>query len=226
MQLNLCSSIRPRFALACSALCAAMFAHSAQAGLIVDLGGGWEAEIIAAPTDYADVSTDFVDEEKNRIFIQKFWEFLTIDEETGQPEAAHIMFRQTKPDNQTVDRIIINNETIVNHTGMSWTSFHMIVVGNKARFNPNASKKFSVDPFTSLKFTNDDQTANITGGVLPSSNTPWTPGLETGRLVIDVNLNGNNPAKFTLKEFGGSIPAPGALALFGLAGIGRRRRRS
>jgi hypothetical protein len=206
-----------------AALCAAFLpVHSAQAGLIIDLGGGWEAEIMAAPTAFADVSTDFVDEENDRIFVQKFWEFTDGD---GLPDPANIMFRQIAPDDETVSRIYINQETIVNHTGMDWTSFHLMLVGTGVQFNPALSADFSIAPFTDLAFSNGNRNADITGGVLPDGDTPWTPGLDEGALVIEVNLSGSLPAKFLLTEVAGVIPAPGALALMCLAGLASTRRR-
>ncbi len=225
MQWILRSGIRSRFAIAGAALSAAAFAGPVEAGLIIDLGGGWECEIVAAPTDFADVNPDGVDVENDRLFIQKFWEFLTLDEFSGQPDPAHIMFRQIAPDEDTVSQIVINNEVIVNHTGVAWTSYQNSIVGNAARFNPALSAGFDVSPFTDLTFSNNNQTATASGGVLPSGDTPWTPGLAGGALVIDIDLSGTQPAKFLLKELPGIIPAPGALSVLALGLVAARRRR-
>jgi len=198
---------------------------TANAGTVVDLGGGWQATILSNNT-LVDVTVDFVSLEDDVLVIEKFANFLTIDPFTGLPDPVQIAFNQVASDEDTVSTIVIADELIFNNTGIDWTGYLNVLLGSQATFDPVASAGFDVSPFSSLDFLNGNQTAFASGGVVADGDA-WTPGAGPGggELVINIDLSGNNPAKFVLKEI--PIPAPGALALLGVAGlIGSRRRRN
>lgn len=197
---------------------------AALADVVIDLGGGWQATIF----DEEDIglAVDFVSLDENILVIQKFANFDSIDPLTGLPDPARIMFNQIADDAHTVSRIVFADQIITNNTGMHWTSFQEVLMGGVATFDPVASADFDVDPFTTTEYSNGDSIVTFSGGTVFDGDV-WTPGLgnggDGGALYINIDLSGD-AAKFVVKEI--AIPAPGALALLGVAGLaGRRRRR-
>lgn len=195
---------------------------AANAGTVIDVGGGWEITIISDNT-LVDVSVDFVSLKDDILVIEKFANFISIDPLTGIPDPLIIAFNQVASDALTVSTIVIADELIFNNSGVDWTAYQNILLGSQATFDPVASAGFDVSPFTSLSFSNGNQIATASGGVVADGDI-WTPGLSAGELVINVDLSDNAPAKFLLKEI--PVPTPGAIALLGVAGLlGSRRRR-
>ncbi len=193
----------------------------AQGDVIIDLGGGWEATIF---NDNVDLVVDFFDFEQDILVLQKLVEFTVIDEETGLPAPISIAFRQIAPDEETVSHILLTDAFLFNNTGVGWSSFREILLGSDVAFDPEASDDFSIDPFTEMTIVNDDTEVVFSGGTVLDGMI-WTPGLESGALVINVDLSGDDAVKFVLKEL--PIPAPGAIALLACSMlIPRRRRRS
>jgi hypothetical protein len=93
----------------------------------------------------------------------------------------------------------------------------------QVQFNTLASAGFSFNPFQSFQYTDNDTRLDIWNGVIANGQV-WTPGVGPGQLWIHVNNITTNTV-FVLKET--PTPAPGALALLGLAaafGFKRRRR--
>jgi hypothetical protein len=90
---------------------------------------------------------------------------------------------------------------------------------------------FSIDPFTTAQFQENNTKLKINGGFLLDGDT-WFPGggATNGQLWINVTSGGEGDfGHFTLKErpLGGVIPGPSALlAMGGLLFVMRRRRRS
>lgn len=202
---------------------AVVLTTTARADLVVDLGGGWEA-VIFEP-NLVGLAVDFVSIENDILVIEKFADFFGVDPITGQPVPARIAFTQTGSDAETVSRIVITDELLANHTGSAWTGFQMSLLGSSATFDAAASADFSIDPFSSMTFSDDASTAFFSGGSVADGDF-WTPGAVSGGLWIDVDLSGTAPVTFILKEIA-VIPAPAATAVLAFAAtlVGRRRRR-
>ena len=200
-----------------AALCVAV---PAQAQIIIDLGGGWEAKIFNADVD---LTVDFFDFEKDILVLEKFANFTEIDKKTGLPAPLSIAFTQIAPDDETVSHILLTDAFIFNNTGVNWSVFRETLLGDNVAFDPDESSDFSIDPFTEMDFIDNNTEVIFSGGTV-FDGTIWTPGVASGALVINVDLSGDDPVKFVLKEL--PVPAPGALVL--LAGgmlVSRRRRR-
>jgi len=194
----------------------------APAGVVVQLGGGWEAEIFD-PVD-VDLITDFVSIENNILVIEKFAAFDQIDPLTGSPVPVNILFRQNAPDIFTVSRIAITDEIIFNDTDSPWNRFDMALLGAAARWNVEQSAGFSFEPFDQRTYSDDLRTVSFTQGLIGAGQS-WTPGLQNGAMIIDINEDGG-PVNFVLKEIPYSVPAPGVLVLMaGLLFVSSRRRR-
>lgn len=210
-------------------LSAAGLATSANAEIIelVDpstgMSAGWQVEVFNE--GMVDIVTDFVSIRENIVVIEKFAEFVEIDEFTGQPVPVNLTFTQIGDDDNTVSKIVITDEIIINNTGQDWIDFeHILVNGGDAVWNPGQMGTLSIDPFTSDEFLDGNTIYRQFDGVVPDGTT-WTPGLKSGGFVIDVDLSGDDPLVFSLKE-APSVPAPGVLGLLAISGLaaGRRRR--
>jgi MYXO-CTERM domain-containing protein len=198
----------------------------------VDIGGGWRAEWASSLDDWVDVFSLGV--VGDAVFIQKSAEF-TQAPVNGVFPAIPIVFRQIDP--VAVSNIVIDDEIITNSTGEDWFDFHMIIFDHgDAFFDPVATWDsdgggpigWTIEPFTLASFSDDLTELDISGGVV-SDGSSWFPGdgLDDGQLWINVNPGDgvNDPLTvFTLKEFP-SVPAPSALAVLALGGLGVRRRR-
>lgn len=198
-------------------------AGSASADPIVkDLGGGWEVTIF--DPDHLDFVTDAV--VGDTLVIQKFAEFTSVDEFTGEPTPLLATFRQTNPDASTATKIVITDEVIINETGLDWVCFRMVLVDHgQATWNPDASADFSIDPFQDRVYRDGNTEVEFFDGVV-ANNSTWTPGFANGGLQADINLGADDPVTFTLKEIP-TIPSPGAMALAAIGGLlaaARRRR--
>lgn len=199
---------------------AVCLAVSAQAQVVIDLGGGWEATIFNAQVD---LTVDFFDFEKDILVLQKFANFTEIDKKTGLPAPLSIAFAQIAPDDETVSHIVLTDAFIFNNTGVNWSAFREILLGEHVAFDPEASSDYSIDPFTAMDFIDNNTEVIFSGGTV-FDGTIWTPGVVDGALVINVDLSRDDPVKFVLKEL--PVPAPGALALVaGSMLVSRRRRR-
>ena len=200
--------------------CAMTAAPAALADLTIDLGGGWEATIF----DEDNVDLAVIGVEDDLLILKKFANFNKIDPFTGGPQPVHIAFNQIADDAMTVSRIVITEEEIFNNTGIDWTSYRNILLGGNVAWNQAESADFSIDPFTMREYNDDNGIVTFSGGVVPDG-AMWSPGVDAGGLQIDIDLSGEQAVKFVLKE--SPLPAPGVLALFGVAGLaGRRRRRA
>jgi hypothetical protein len=203
------------------AACVLGTCSAVQGELIIPLDGGWQATIL--DDAIADLSVDYVGDDL--LVLEKFADFWEIDDITGLPVPIRILFEQVAPDNETVSRIAITDEIILNHTGLHWWDFHMELLSPLAKWNPADSADFSYEPFTSMAFSDDLSGVDFEGGPGIPTGGSWTPGAESGALFIDVDLSGDEYVCFVLKEFP-TVPAPGILSALGLAGLicARRRR--
>jgi len=200
----------------------------------VDIGGGWRAEWDASLDGLVDMnSLGVVDD---AVFIQKSAEF-TQGPVNGVFPAIPIVFRQIAAD--AVTNIVIDDEIIINSTGVDWFDFHMVILDSgNALFDPDATMNsggggpigWTINPFTQASFNADLTELDIFGGVVATGSS-WFPGdgADDGQLWINV-VPGDGVTVpftvFTLKEFP-TIPAPSAAVMFALGGglCLRRRRR-
>lgn len=196
-------------------------AGTASADIIVPLGSGWEAVMTGTNVSLTvNPSTDGV------LHLSKDAVFTELDPFTGAPLPVTITFRQVLPDAQTASTIIIDDEMIMNLTGLNWNGYRQILgLSNNVSLNA-ASLGMSVGPeFTTNTLLNGNREMLSNGGPGVANGSMWMPGA-TGGLVINVNLGGQEaPIIFTLKELP-TVPTPGAgaLGLAGLVAMGRRRR--
>ncbi len=149
-----------------------------------------------------------------------------------------MMFEQIT--NDAPDKIVINDEAIVNNTTADWIDFHYILMGTEASFNraetfPSATGgnpdwDFDIAPFKQYSWRKNPQAGteqlSLFDGVVPQGHT-FFPGSPEGSLVIDVDLSGPQFVSFMFKEIP-SIPEPATLLLLMLGGavltVHRRRR--
>lgn len=192
----------------------------AQADIVIDLGGGWQATIFNE--NQVDLIVDLVDFDQDILVLQKFADFIEIDDKTGLPAALSIAFEQIAPDEATISHILLTDMFLINHTGVNWSSFRDILLGSSAAFDPVASADFSIDPFTQMSFNGDNTEVNFSGGLI-ADGINWTPGLESGALYIDIDLSQDDPVAFILKEL--PVPAPGAIVLLAFPALSANRRR-
>ena len=188
-----------------------MFCAAASAGVVIQLGNGWEVEV--HDPDHSDITVD--SSTLSRITLEKSAEFVDLN-------PIVLTFRQNLADAATAPRIVLTDEIITNNSGFDWIDFEMILDG-PAVFNPTDSAAFSIAPFTTTTYSNGDQMVHFEGGTVPDGGF-WFPGLLAGELVMDIDLSGRDPVEFTLTEVP-SIPAHGPLALLGLGGLIAARRR-
>ena len=143
-----------------------------------------------------------------------------------------IAFQQT--DLNAVRYIAFADETVFNQTGVPWTGFRFIVEDGMTgttmdiRFDTAQSAGFSVTPFTTTVYSQNDQILTVGGGVLPSAPpgvagpNVWFPGAQSGALVIDTAPIQGVLRSFSFKEQPlTAIPVPAAAwtGLTGLAGL-------
>lgn len=200
---------------------------SAQAG-VVDIGGGWQASWDPSLDGFVQIISNGVS--GDAVFIEKSAQFTQPPVNGFFPTVA-ITFTQISP--SAVSNIVIDDEIITNTTGFDWTGFNMqLIDGGDVEFDPVATAAsggtgpigFSIAPFTTAAFTPDLMRLDIGGGVV-ANGTQWFPGsgFDDGQLWMNVNLTPGIPKVFTLKET--PVPTPGAVALFGVAGLAASRRR-
>lgn len=197
-------------------------AGTASADIVIQLGMGWEAVL----PDGSNVTLTVNQSTDGILHISKEAAFRTIDPFTGAPEPVIITFRQVATDAMTASQIMIDDEMILNLTGLQWTGYRQILsLSNNVAFNPS-STGMSVGPeFTTNTLLNSNREMLSDGGPGVANGGMWMPGA-VGGLLIDINLGAQeDPVVFTLKELP-VIPTPGAAALAALGAVafGRRRR--
>lgn len=201
-------------ALGASAIAALIATTSASGQLVKDLGFGWEV-VIFDPI-YSDVAAD-PPSSLDKLIVEKTAEFRNLD-------PIHLLFRQNKPDAETAPVIAFTDEIILNNSGFDWVDFEFILLDSgQVEFDVAASADFSIAPFTTREYSDGNTFLRVAGGTVADGGI-WTPGITKGELVINIDLSDSNPVNFVFKEVP-SIPAPGSLALAGLAGLVAARRR-
>jgi hypothetical protein len=139
------------------------------------------------------------------------------------PPTISVVFEQIADDAETVSQIKITEEIVENNTGVDWDAFRILLFPNaKVEFDVADSATFSIDPFTTRTYVNQNAEVIFADGVVVNGAT-WNPGADSGELVIDVDLTNETPVAFTMKELPVPEPATGviALAAFGLAALRR-----
>ncbi len=206
--------------------------RTARAGTIVLGDSGWEAVFDDSLDPYVDIIVDLVTDDA--VFIEKSAEFIQPPGPAGFPPIP-IVFRQIAY--PAVSQIVINDEIIINSTGVDWTDFHIVLLdGGDAAFNPDLTNAsggglgFSTSPFDNQMFSDDNSMFWVDGfglgpggsdAVVPAGGV-WFPGL-IGELYIDVVPSPQAPfTVFTLKEM--PTPEPTTLLLLLAVVLAHARR--
>jgi hypothetical protein len=158
------------------------------------------------------------------VSLQKFADFTS-------NEPLSIVFRQTSA--TAVSKIAIEEETVVNDSGTTWSGFQFLLNGGVAGSNPSfdvaGSASFSTAPFGTKSYNADNTVLTLSGGSLSSGTFPsnlWTPGRASGALIINANpLAGSADQSFVFTEQPVTvvpIPLPAAAwtSLSGLVAVG------
>lgn len=212
-----------------AALTVASVTLSGASAAEVVIGGGWKASWDAALDPYVSVVSDGVF--GNAVFVQKSAEF-TQAPVAGVFPPIDITFTQIDP--VAVSFIVINDESILNSTGVDWTDFHMELLNSpSALFDPAQTSTsggpppigFSISPFTTAAFVNGNTRLDIAGGVVASGGS-WFPGggAFDGQLWIRPGVESSPPlSSFVLREQ--PTPEPASMALLSLGTLLALRRR-
>ncbi len=217
------------------ALVSLLAVGSAHGGVVVLGNSGWQAAWDSSLDPFVSINLNGVnfDPQVNAVFIEKIVEFTQAPVNGIFPSVA-IVFQQIST--TAVANIVIDDEVITNSTGVPWGGFQMDVLNHgEVFFDPIRTAAsggsgpigWSIAPFTTASYSNNDSRLTIGGGTVGSPGF-WFPGsgASNGQLWINVvaDLSLGNTL-FVLKETP-LVPAPGALALLGVAALaGSRRRR-
>jgi hypothetical protein len=204
-------------------------ASSARAGSLALGTSGWTASWDNGLDSRLSLVVD--GESADSVFIEKFATFTTDDvNSAGGLSGLVIVFQKTSVNAKPF--IVIDNEAIVNNTGVDWTDFHFIIQPptgqvafdtGKTDVSPPGSG-FSIDPFTNATYSNNDTVLTVDGGTVSSTipNNTWFPGAASGELVINTAAGQPYLSTFFFKELpsadGRIIPLPAA-AWSGLSGL-------
>jgi hypothetical protein len=207
----------------------------ASAGVIVDLtkdgeDSGWSAVLV--DDMHNGVVVDSISPCGVRIEIAKTF---SLGPDDGKFPPNLIEFYQRLDDASTVLTIQITSEAVTNDTGADWTDYHWEIVGEGAAFDRAASESsgFSFEPFTDSVWgpapdgwsSDHAISLDVSGGSVADGET-FFPGSTQGKLYVDVDLSGEEPVSFLLKQY--PTPEPGTMALLGagvLVLLARPRRR-
>src|SRR5690349_7521156 len=168
---------------------------SVHAGVTVLGDSGWQARWDNSVNGQVDI--DFIEVVGNTVFIQKSAEF---KDPAVNGSFAPIVITMEQIGASTINRFVMDDEIITNSTGSTWTGFMMKANNNpNVHFNPEATLAsggpgpigFSIAPFTTAVYENDNKVLNISGGLLTSGDI-WYPGIAAngGQLVVDVQSGG------------------------------------
>lgn len=192
-------------------------AAPAQASIILG-DSGWQVDVVGSRVS---VTVNVVESNPGQGFLKisldKDFGAYLIDNGQYDFPVAQLNFT---PGSTAVGRIIIDHETIVNHTGAPWNEFRWdIFQGGSAVFNEMASGLWNVSPFATWSATNPSGAGYLHVGASDGTINNNAQFLPTGGLAIDAT------GAFTLKE--SVVPEPGTLAMLacGVFSLLARRRR-
>jgi len=212
----------------------------ASADVIVPLvdgsdNSGWQA--VLPDNVSVGIVVDRITDSYVRIEISKSFSYEIIVD-PNDPEASYIfdpitiIFQQTLPDAQTVSTIQITDESITNNTGVPWTDYHWQIPDSVAAFNIDDTEgsNFSINPFTNITWTAASgwnalhaSALDVDGGVVGVGET-YTPGIDSGKLYINVDLDEDN-SDFSFIQNPTPEPASMALMSIGALAVIKRRRK-
>jgi hypothetical protein len=205
------------------------------AGTIILGNSGWSATWSSSRDPVLSMNVDF--ETSDAIFVEKQLSVQPGDiNPAGFFDPVVIIFQQISSNPKRY--IVINDEQVVNLSGVDWTGFTMTLLGGAAKFDPvltglNTPDGFSIDPFTTGVFSAGDTVLQVSGGTVPSSPAPnntWFPGAQSGALWVigapGVGADGLTAFSFKEQPEGLVIPLPAAVlsGLTGLSGLMALRR--
>ena len=150
-----------------------------------------------------------------------------------------IVFQKTNA--STPYTLVINDETVINHSGVDWNGFNFVLgTGTNSSGTPGFAfsatdgssgglGSFNITPFTSFSFSNQDTALSMSGGTVANGGV-WLPG-STSQAGLAVVASGDL-SSFVLKEIPVAIPLPAAawtglstLLGLGFIGIARNARK-
>jgi hypothetical protein len=215
----------------------AVNAGSAHAGSLQLGNSGWTASWSPIFDNDLSLGVDFVG--TDTVFIEKHATFGEGSvNQAGFIDPIVIEFQQTS--SHAVPFIAIDDEQVVNKTGLNWNGFKFTILGGSTGTSQDVQfdtvktdvappgSGFSIDPFTTHLYSNNNQILEVGGGSIPSTvpNNVWFPGQGANTaLYMHVSPIAGVLREFTLKEQptpgGHVIPLPAAAwsGLTGLAGL-------
>jgi len=195
------------------------------AAAVVDLGKGWQASWDPSWDAFVHVQT-VLSLDNDVLIIRKAAEFTHLPVNGVFPPIP-ITFLQTSP--VAANYIVIEDEAILNSTGIDWTDFHIDLLGGKAVFDPGLTASsggpdpigWDIAPFAKAAFTTLKR-LDVWDGVVPKD---WWPGAGAtgGQLWLRVFPDPDVFAWFTLKE--NPTPEPATVCLLALGGVALLTRR-
>lgn len=167
------------------------------------------------------------------VFVEKFLTLLPedVNEAAGATDPIVITFQRTSTN--ATPFIVINDENVVNQTGVPWSGFRFVIEPTTGQVAFDAGRTdvsppgsgFSIDPFTTHQYSVNNTVLELGGGVVPA-NLPqnvWQPGAAQGELAINTVALPNQLSSFTFTEqalFVVPLPAAAWTGLMGLAMVG------
>jgi hypothetical protein len=200
-----------------------IFTGTAGASLYQLGDSGWSA--VVHPEWDITFSVDYLSTERVIIQIQKC--FVGESDEFGLMPAMYVEF--IKDSETAVEKIIINDEYIINDTSENWTDFHIeLAVGGSQRAGFCYDCTSSGDQFETVELSGSSGYLGLptrfdfSDGLVvngPAGENVFRPGYSYGAMVIVTNPEMGVGERILLKEFP-TIPEPATLLVLFLAGLG------
>ena len=180
--------------------------------------GGWMASWDSGLDDVLGLTA--LSTGTDTVSFNKFAQFTNSPNADGAFEPLVITFQQVSPSAKKF--ILINQESVVNQTGLDWTGFTFMLAppaGNGLGFDDAntfpaiSSQSFSISPFTTHSLSTNGKELTLGGGVVPAvpiGQNVWNPGQISGALWIKGAPFVDGSRSFELKEIpvGTAVPLP------------------